>query len=400
MIRLCILFALFALSQSTETAYTTCLPKISSDLNASPSEVQSGSSIYFYGFATGIFCFGGISDIIGRRPVILIGLSIFVIANIFIYFTDNITILLILRYIQAFGASVGSVGAQTMARDLYSGPQLSKLYASFAAGLAIMPSISSFIAGNILEQFGWRIVFIYLVCIFSILLIMCILYLAETLDLKNTKKRADYKGVFLTMLFDKKILCFGFMIGIFNGIMYGLYIEAPFIFMHHLSISPADYGSIILMQGISAAFGSIICLQLQALGVKGAILKRQGIIISIISCSSFVITALLWDNHLISNIDAACSIITCMMMQSFSYAIVMPLVLRYALEDYTKTNGTGGSIFGTYYYSIIATINVITTYLHDTNILKVSLFFLIGSMIALVLDYIAGRTHSLSRGVA
>ncbi|NDB83643.1 MAG: MFS transporter, partial [Alphaproteobacteria bacterium] len=190
-----VLFALFALSQSTESAYTTSMPQMAFSLNATHSEIQATSSIYFYGFAFGIFCLGGLSDIIGRKKVVLIGLGLFFIANLLIFWATNIHQLTILRFIQAFGASVGSVGAQAIARDVYKGPELSKLYASLAAGIAIVPSISSFIAGNILQYFGWREVFCYLMGISLLLLIICTIFLQETYDFQKNKTYPDYKGV-------------------------------------------------------------------------------------------------------------------------------------------------------------------------------------------------------------
>ncbi|CAG2175416.1 unnamed protein product, partial [Oppiella nova] len=75
------------------------------------------------GFAFGILSLGRFSDIWGRRPIILFGLLIYIISSISSIFVINIKMLMILRFCQAFGASVGSVIGQAMARDSYQGSQ-------------------------------------------------------------------------------------------------------------------------------------------------------------------------------------------------------------------------------------------------------------------------------------
>ncbi|MDX2050703.1 MAG: multidrug effflux MFS transporter [Rickettsiaceae bacterium] len=380
-----ILFCLFALSQSTETSYTTGLPYLTSDLGIHPSTAQLSSSIYFYGFAIGIFVLGIVSDVVGRRPVVLFGLTLFVLANILIFFTDNIYLIICFRFLQAFGASVGSVAAQAMSRDSYRGAELSKLYALLGTGLAIMPAISSFIAGIIIKYYGWRFIFLYLFFVVGTVLAICVAKLKETFLNSQKDINIKYKSVFCAILTDKKVLCFGGIIGAFNGIMYSFYIEAPFIFMQKLKIDPSLYGSIILSLGFSSALGGALSNFLQSKGFKSSTLIISGIILSIFSCSCFFISAIFWKTKILVGMGAATALISCMMVQSFSYTIVMPLILRHALEDYGKVNGTAGSLFGAYYYLFVATANFITTRLHDDNIIKTSGFFLGLSILSSIL---------------
>jgi Bcr/CflA subfamily drug resistance transporter len=390
-----ILFLLFALSQSTESTYTTALPEISLELSISPSLTQLSSSVYFYGFALGIFILGRMSDIFGRKPIVILGLSIFLICCLLSFFIKDINSLIALRFLKAFGASVGSVIAQAMARDSYTGDELSKLYAALAAGLAVMPAFSSFIGGNIVKYLGWRYLFIYLFTTVFILLCLCILKLSDTRNFIISRKESSYKKVFFVMIRDKKVLCYGGIIGAFNGIMYSFYIEAPFIFMSRLSIDPSGYGVIILALGISSIFGGLLSRKLQSKAINGKIIIKFGIILSIASCFFFFILGFLWKNETLDHHHIKYILIIPMMTQALSFSCVMPNVLRYSLEDYNKVNGTAGSIFGTYYYLIIATINFITSRLHSADIIKISIFFLSLSTISYILFYVSSKAVSL-----
>jgi DHA1 family bicyclomycin/chloramphenicol resistance-like MFS transporter len=386
-----ILFFLFALSQSTESTYTTALPEISLELSIHPSVVQFSSSVYFYGFALGIFILGRISDLVGRKPVVIFGLSLFLICCLLSFFVKDINSLIILRFIKAFGASVGSVVAQAMARDSYKGDELSKLYAALAAGLAFMPALSSFIGGNIVKFLGWRYLFIYLFFAISIVLLFCIFKLKETRNCTINNQESTYTKVFLVLIRDRKVLCYGAIIGAFNGIMYSFYIEAPFIFMTRLSIDPSGYGAIILCLGVSSIIGGLASRTLQIKGVDGKRIIKGGLVLSGVSCFFFFILGVLWDREVLEHYHMKYLLIIPMMTQTISFSAAMPNVLRYSLEDYSKVNGTAGSIVGTYYYLIIATVNFLTSRLHSEDIIKISLFFLFLSISSSILFYISSK---------
>ena len=71
---LLLMIVLVAFPQISETIYTPSLPDIAAALDVANSSVQLTLSIYFIGFAFGVFCWGWISDFIGRRPAMLGGL--------------------------------------------------------------------------------------------------------------------------------------------------------------------------------------------------------------------------------------------------------------------------------------------------------------------------------------
>lgn len=389
-----ILFFLFALSQSTESIFTTGLPQISEEFAISPGLAQLCSTVYFFGFATGILTLGRISDYIGRKPVIIFGLMLFLFTSIISFFADNIYNLLLLRFVQAFGASIGSVIAQAVARDSYKGLALSKLYASLAAGIAIMPALGSVIGGNIVEYFSWRYNFIYLFILIFIVLLLCFFKLPETNRNIGKSDTNKFWAIFKYMLSDRSVLCYGGIIGAFNGIMYSFYIEAPFIFITKLNIHPSNYGYLILMLSISGIIGSAISRWMQHKNIDGQIIIRGGIVLSVASCASFSALAFLWAYKIMGEDLAKKIIILPMLTQAMSFSIVMPVILRFSLENYSKVNGTAGSIFGFYYYIIVATINFITTQIHDETVTKFSIFCVIISLLSYKLCHIAKNSEN------
>ena len=120
-----LLYCLVSLSTLTETICSTALPEIASSLNIAGSTAQRLTPTYYLGFAFGILTLGRVSDVIGRRPVVLFGIGFYAIASLLISSAANIETLIILRFLQGYGASVGSVIGQAMTRDTYKGWELS-----------------------------------------------------------------------------------------------------------------------------------------------------------------------------------------------------------------------------------------------------------------------------------
>ncbi|WP_309306097.1 MFS transporter, partial [Bacillus cereus] len=108
------MFIRVAFSQLSETIYTPSLPDISNPIHVSNNEVQLTLSVYFAGLALGVFSSGWLSDVIGRRRAMLLGIVIYGAGSFLCYIANSIVVLLVSRFIQAFGASAGSVVTQTI----------------------------------------------------------------------------------------------------------------------------------------------------------------------------------------------------------------------------------------------------------------------------------------------
>ena len=149
-----LLIALAGFPQISETIYTPALPSVASGLSASAYLVEATLAIYFFGFAAGVLLWGMISDWSGRRYAMLAGIVVYGVGTVACAATTSVEALLGWRFLQAFGASVGSVITQTMLRDAYEGTQRTKLFAVVAGALAFSPAIGPVLGGFIEPVFG------------------------------------------------------------------------------------------------------------------------------------------------------------------------------------------------------------------------------------------------------
>ena len=363
-----LLYCLISLSTLTETIYSAALPEIVKQLNTVASVAQLSTTAYYIGFAVGIFTLGRVSDIYGRRPVILFGISFYIIATFLISLSTNIEFFIIMRIFQAYGASVGSVIAQSMARDSYKGWELSYMYASVSIIMSIVPSVGSAIGGYIIEYSReWQYIFRFLILLAGTLLVIYIKFLPETNANIGSSRSYKFHGVLKTALKDRILLSYAFMMGSYNGICFGFYIQAPFIFIDGLKMLPSDYGKLFLILSVANVSGGLLCQYLIKKFVNIFKIKILGLIISSIGCIFLLLSAML------INEDSSVTFVSIMIFLPMSihlmgHALIVPMLLRNALEDYQKVKGAAGSIFGFLYYVITAIISFMISNFYSNTI--------------------------------
>ena len=177
------------------TIISPALTLIKDDLNISFSDTQLVLTLYFTFLALGQILSGPFSDKYGRKPILILGVTIYSISAFAASFSSNIEILLILRCIQGFGAAACLSVGRTILSDCFEISEAAKQMSKMTAIMAIIP-ISCFIFGGFLAEFlGWRTNLIALGVISLILIILTSQILQETLI--NKAKSVSFKNVFL-----------------------------------------------------------------------------------------------------------------------------------------------------------------------------------------------------------
>jgi Bcr/CflA subfamily drug resistance transporter len=360
---ICLLIALVGLPQISETIYTPALPDVTGNLKTTAYLVEATLTIYFLGFALGVLVWGAISDRIGRKPAMLIGISLYGIATIICGQSNSIETLLTWRFFQAFGASVGSVITQTILRDAYDGTERAKLFSIMSGALAFSPAIGPLLGGFITQYFGWRVNFILLSIFAGILLIWTFFSLKETRPQKTVPLSiSQLKTLTLSMLSSKQLWGHILLISGTNGILFGFYQEAPFVFIEQLKLSPSTYGCF----GLLIAGATIVASRLsyhKSHDLSSSLLIRLGSLC--IFCGGILFTSLAVSRALsLGQVGLLCAILALFLI-FFGIGLIIPNSLSVALKSYQMAAGTAGSIFGSCYYSLIALCTWFMGILHN-----------------------------------
>jgi DHA1 family bicyclomycin/chloramphenicol resistance-like MFS transporter len=377
------------LPRLSETAYTPSLPDIASAFQISVSMAEHTIGIYLLGFAIGILFWGKISDRLGRKPCVLIGFIIFIIGCIGCYFATTIEILMLSRFIQAFGGSVGSVLAQTMCRDVFHGSELSKVYSLVGTALAIFPTIGPVAGGLIAQHFGWSNIFLFLIAGATVLTIIVAIKLPETHLTANRQAHSIFKIAFM-LLKDKKIIAYGLIVGVCNGIAFSYFSEGPFYLINELGISPSKYGLSFIPIGISTMIGGILSRRLNQ-RYTSKIIMTYGLRITLASSLIFSVIAMIHYNVMLPRYMIIGTTIISQMGIMFGICMTNSNALALTLVDYKWCIGTASSLFGFFYYTLVAICALGMGTLHNGTLLPMPLYFLGLSIIMLAANKLALR---------
>jgi DHA1 family bicyclomycin/chloramphenicol resistance-like MFS transporter len=175
-----LLAALAMLSPFSIDTFYPSFPAISAEFSLTSWEIQQTITIYMLPFALMTLIQGPLSDALGRRPVVLVGLLIYSIASIACVFAPSFAFLLAFRAVQGMSAGVGMAVGRAIIRDLHEGPQAQKLMATISMIFGIAPAIAPVLGGWIHVWFGWRYVFGFMVITGVSLVVLSYLLLPET----------------------------------------------------------------------------------------------------------------------------------------------------------------------------------------------------------------------------
>lgn len=156
------------------------IPMMVADLGTTMSVGQQIVGAFMFGIAFGQLPAGLMSDRIGRIPVLLTGVGIFIIAGIATSLAPSIETMLVARFVQGLGASVGVVVSRAIVRDIASGTQAASILSIMIMIFTAAPMLAPVAGGYLVEWSGWRAPFVAVTVFGAVILIAISRGLHET----------------------------------------------------------------------------------------------------------------------------------------------------------------------------------------------------------------------------
>ena len=177
---LALLMAMTAIGPATLNILVPALPGLVTRLASDTGTVQLTLSLYLLSLAAAQLLLGPLSDRLGRRPVVLAGLALSVVASLAAIAAYSIHALIGARVVQAVGASTGIVIGRAIIRDLYERERAAAMIGLVTTAMVIAPMISPLIGGILDTAFGWEAIFLFIAAFSGIVLLWAVLVLPET----------------------------------------------------------------------------------------------------------------------------------------------------------------------------------------------------------------------------
>ncbi|MEM1378198.1 MAG: multidrug effflux MFS transporter [Pseudomonadota bacterium] len=287
---LIILVLLAAVSPLAINLFVPSMPSISADLGASYAQVQYGLSLYLLFTALFQPVSGPISDRIGRRPVLIITLIMFLIGTLICMWAPNLTLFLLGRVIQTASAA-GMVLSRAIVRDVFPREKSASMIGYVVMGMAVAPMIGPAIGGAIDGWFGWRASFGFLGLFGLVTLVATWLALPET----NQSKASSFNEQVQTWREALRMRQFWLYAGcaaLSSCVFFGFLGGGPAVSSIAFGLSPFEYGLWFSLCALGYATGNFLSgkfserLGIETMMRRGAWITLSGTTITLIAFSS------------------------------------------------------------------------------------------------------------------
>lgn len=256
---LALLLGLFStLGPFTIDMYLPAFPEIVKQFGTTASRVQLSLTACLLGLGIGQLVMGSLSDVYGRRNPLLISMIVYVVASLACAFSPNIGVLITFRFVQGFAASAGIVISRAIARDLYSGHELTKFFSLLLLVGNLGPLVAPVTGSGVLSFTTWVGVFISLALLGAFLLTMTKWKLQETLpsDRRRPSNFMEQLRNYGLLLRDRQFVGYMLAQGIMIAGVFAYVSGTPFIYQNIYGASPTLFALLFGSNGISLIIGS------------------------------------------------------------------------------------------------------------------------------------------------
>ncbi len=252
--------ALMSMGAMTIDVNLPAIPAVAAELGGSLASAQLTVTSFFIGFAVGQIFIGPLSDRFGRKPVLLWGIALFVLASLACLLATDIDTLLLLRMLQGLAGATGPILSRAVVRDLFEGAVMARVMSFVMAAFITAPIIAPTIGAGLLALGSWRWIFAFLALYGLAMLGWTALQLRETRRfpdpgaLHPTRILAGYRA-----LLGNRRSCRYAIVTILTFVTLIVYLtNVPVIYMALFGVTPGGFAVMFALTAACAALGSLV----------------------------------------------------------------------------------------------------------------------------------------------
>ncbi|MGE0256140.1 MAG: multidrug effflux MFS transporter [Alphaproteobacteria bacterium] len=321
--------------------YIPALPAIAADLGATTAATQATLMSYFVGFGVFQLVFGPVSDAVGRKAPLYVGLTLFAAASLGCAVTHSVEWLIALRVLQGIGASAAMVIPRAVIRDMYTGIEATRLMSFVMLVFSVSPILAPLFGSALIEAFGWHSVFVAVAVAAGLAFVLIATLLPETRPAgeRVPVNAANLVAGFARLLGDARFIGLTFIGGFGLSGFFVFLATSSFLYMGHFGLTPFEYSLAFSVNAI----GFIGTSQFAAwLGGRFGIARVVMVAVSV--CAGF---ALLLLAVTAAGSDSLAVLMAILFVSNAALGLVIPATMVLALEEHGPIAGTASALGGT-----------------------------------------------------
>ena len=353
------LISIFLMMQSLSTdMYVASLPGLASYFAVPASAVQMTLSIFVIGFGTAQLAAGPLSDRFGRRPVLLGGLALYLVASIMCALSPSIWLLIGARLLQALGCCATFIIGRAIIRDAYAPEDGMLVMVKASSWLSLTPLLGPIVGAYFEVWFGWRATFAFHALVSACLLLAVFLRLPETNVSKNPDATnisgliASYREVLGARVFWAYALPGAFSYGSIFTFISG----ASMVLISILNLPITWFGYCFSFGTLGYMFGTMLCQRLLRRMNAGAAFR--------IGTAASLFGGILFLGCVIAGFHHWSAVVVVMFLTFGAHGINSPVSQAGAVSPFPTQAGTAAGLSGGLYMVMAFIIGTVvgTTY--------------------------------------
>lgn len=347
--------------------YLASLPGLASAFAAPVATVQLTLSLFVLGFGGAQLVVGPLSDRFGRRPVLLYGLSVYLVGTLLCSIAPSIELLIGARFLQALGACSGVVIARAIVRDAYAVEHSARVIAQSSTWLSLAPIFGPILGSYLQVAFGWRAAFIALAVFSSWLLAMIFWRLPETNQRRDARATdpagllANYRLVLGTPAF----WAYALPGALSYGAIFAFISGSSLVLIRVLQV-PTEWFGYCFAFGVSGyMLGTLLCRRLLSVLDQAAAL-RIGTMASLAAGMLFLVLV-------VAGVAHWALVLVAMFLTMGAHGINFPLAQSGAVSPFPHQAGTAAGLLGALNMAVAFAVGTVVGATHDGTLLPLAL---------------------------
>ncbi len=321
--------------------YVPALAHMQRDLDTTTTLIQLSLSLYLAATAVAQIVVGAISDMLGRRPVLIAGMGLFTLGSLVCALAPSVEVLLVGRVVQAVGGAAGYSLARAVIRDVHGSSRSASLIGYVTMGMAVAPMVTPVIGGFVADFNHWRRIFDLMAVYGGLVTLIVVLRLVET------RPAAGRRGQLATFARESWRLVSIPDFWIFTGTLcllstsfFSFIAGGPFLAVKLFDLTPSSYGLYLTLVVIGYIAGNFVT------GRYGARLGLSRMIVlgNAIALCGVVLAA---GCHILFETSAA-GLFVPMLLLGLGNGFALPNAVAGAVSVRPELAGTGSGLAGAF----------------------------------------------------
>lgn len=347
-----LLVALSAVAPLSVDMFLPSMPTMAVEFGTSSATMQLGVTLFIISFAGSQLVYGPASDRLGRRPVLLAGLTLFVIGGLVALMAPSVEVLILGRVLQGLGGGAGPSLAQAIVLDVYGRERAARVLSLMAIALPLAPAIAPVIGGVLHDTLGWHSVFVVLVLTGVTLGVSYRASFPETNVRRGTGARGTAALVanYRTVLSNRTFVAFAIVMGLMFGGQLVFISSSSFVLIDEFGLGAGVFGLSFAFVALGIMGGATLASRL----ITRMRLDRVVLIGAVVACGASAVMASLS----LAGVANVATILLPMAVTAMGFGIARPPATAGALIPFPHVAGTASAVLGFSQMSIASSFNI------------------------------------------